>query len=56
MTQVKTNTNSQKGTHLSFDERSQIYALKSEGYSNWGLVEPLNAIIKPLMTKLIGEQ
>lgn len=37
MTQVKTNTNSQKGTHLSFDERSQIYALKSEGYSNRGI-------------------
>lgn len=37
MTQVKTNTNSQKGTHLSFDERSQIFALKSEGYSNRGI-------------------
>lgn len=41
MTQVDSNTNSHKGKHLTFDERSQITVLKKEGYSNRAIARVL---------------
>jgi len=42
MTQIKDNTNSRKGKHLSYSERSQIMVLKKENYSNREIAKVLN--------------
>ena len=41
MTQEQFNTNSRKGTHLSYQERCQIAILKKEGYSNRAIAKSL---------------
>ncbi len=42
MTQIKDTTNSRKGKHLSYSERSQIMVLKKENYSNRAIAKVLN--------------
>lgn len=42
MTQINDNTNSRKGKHLTYSERSQIMVLKKENYSNRKIAAILN--------------